>query len=391
EALHCECRIVCDDDCSVLPDCDLVVASPGVPPLKSKLYRQAERSGIEFIGEMEFASRHCGKIPLLAVTGTNGKTTTTELVEHLLKRSGVDAVAAGNIGRPLSDVAADALISGKKPEVVALEVSNFQLEKAPTFAPFAAALLNLASDHEDRYADGFSGYCRVKKSIFDRVDEARRVYGLSFPDAPRRIVRKGDALYDGETRLIGFSGGAMASPHNLENLAAALELVRIFLGRYPELPGALENFAPGAHRMQTVSEICGRIFIDDSKATNPHAVFAALRAMTRPVVLLLGGLDKGMDFSDFAHLDNSRIRAVVLFGQCREKMRAALPGDLPCFDGGMDFEKTVKLAARASRRGDAVLLSPGCASFDMFKSYGDRGDRFQELAGNLSGTDFIAE
>ena len=208
----------------------------------------------------------------------------------------------------------------------------------PTFAPFAAALLNLASDHEDRYSDGFAGYRRVKESIFDRVPENRRVYGLSFADAPHRIIRRGKTLLDGAKTLISFSGNdAMGSAHNLENLAAALELTRLFLGRYPELPAALENFAPGAHRLRQVAEKCGRVFIDDSKATNPHAVFAALRAMTRPVVLLLGGLDKGMDFSPFAQMDTSQVRAVVLFGQCREKMRAALPAMIPAFDGGTDF------------------------------------------------------
>ena len=387
QVLGDDAKIVCDNDTDLLPACDLVVASPGVPPLKSHLYQQAENSGVELIGELEYAFRSC-RFPLLAITGTNGKTTTTELTSHLLKKCGVDAVAAGNIGRPLADVVADALVSGRNPDAVALEVSNFQLEKAPTFAPFAAALLNLASDHEDRYRDGFAGYCRVKKSIFDRVDAAHRVYGLSFADMPHRITRSGNSLCDGDTVLLNTRETALAASHNQENLAAALELTHLFLGKYPVLPGAVADFRPGAHRIERVAEIAGRSFIDDSKATNPHAVFAALAAMQSPVVLLLGGLDKGMDFAPFGKLAPPEIRAVVLFGECRKKMRDALKGDFPVFDGGMDFVETLKLAAQASRQGDAVLLSPGCASFDMFQSYGERGDRFREIALQLTRDDF---
>ncbi len=385
-----EATIVCDDETELLPPCDLVVVSPGVPPLKSHLYQQAEKSGVELIGELEYAFRACD-FPLLAITGTNGKTTTTELTCHLLRKSNVDAVAAGNIGRPLSDVVAEARITGKKPQIVALEVSNFQLEKAPSFAPFAAVLLNLASDHEDRYTGGFDEYCRVKMSIFDRVDAAHRVYGLSFADKPHRITRSGASLCDGDTVLVNTKETALNSPHNQENFAAALELVHLFLGHYPVLPGAVADFHPGAHRLQRVAEIAERLFIDDSKATNPHAVFAALKAMDRPVVLLLGGLDKGMDFSSFESLAAPDIRAVVLFGECRKKMRQHLKGNFPVFDGEMDFVQTLKLAAQASRPGDAVLLSPSCASFDMFKSYGDRGDRFREIALQLTREDFPSE
>ena len=162
EKLGFQAEIVCDNTCKILPEADLIVASPGVPPLTSRLYQQAINSGIEFIGELGFGFRNWQR-PILAITGTNGKTTTTALLTHLLQQCGVRAESAGNIGRPLSDLALDS-----DAEVAVVEVSNFQLELAPEFAPLAAALLNLQSDHIDRYAGGFEEYCQVKRRIFNR-------------------------------------------------------------------------------------------------------------------------------------------------------------------------------------------------------------------------------
>ncbi len=376
--LGCEAQICTDSDTAQLPEADLVVASPGVHPLRSALYQEARARGVEMISELEFGFRHFPH-PVVAITGTNGKTTTTELTTHLLQNSGVKAVSAGNIGLPLSAVAAELLAGKSEVQLAVVEVSSFQLELIRDFAPVAAALLNLASDHEDRYADGFAGYCRAKERIFTHVAPEHRVYGLSMTEFPHLLSWHDGKLYCGEKLIVDPAATTMHLPHNVENLAAALELTYHVLGRFPALPEALAGFAPGAHRQEVVAQRHGITFIDDSKATNPAAVWAALRADSAPAVLLLGGLDKGMDFSSFAAL-GAGIRAVVIFGECRDKIRAALPKDLPIFDGGSDFARVVELAARAARPGDRVLLSPACASMDMFKNYAERGDRFRELA-----------
>ncbi|MDD3886247.1 MAG: UDP-N-acetylmuramoyl-L-alanine--D-glutamate ligase [Victivallaceae bacterium] len=371
----------------------LAVASPGVKPLVSPLYQavkaRADNGDYELLSEMEFAFRHMPQPRrLLAITGTNGKTTTTELTVHLLKACGVAAVPAGNIGFPLADTVADMLehkLGGDALPVV--EVSSFQLERTGTFSPFAAALLNLESDHEDRYAGGFAEYCAVKRSIFDRVADENRVYGLAMTSEKnlRRVTVAGDVLYFDGKPLIELRLTHLNPPHNRENLAAAVELAArilppevIFSRTFSE---AVKSFSPGRHRIETVATGRGVRFVDDSKATNPASVVAAVRSLEpgEKAVILLGGLDKGMDFSPLAGLAGS-FRAAILFGECRAKIAAALDGKCKLIDCGMDFALAVKTAAGEAQSGDVVLLSPACASMDMFKNYAERGERFAELA-----------
>ena len=371
-----ESVILNDGEDAALPaDADLIVTSPGVHPLKSPLYKAALASGKEFIGEMEYGFRHFrGRVA--AITGTNGKTTTTELTAFLLKRAEIDAETAGNIGLPLSELAA----REHQPDIAVVEVSSFQLERAPSFAPLCAALLNLESDHEDRYEGGFAEYCAVKKSIFDRVPEGNRVWGLSFPSRPRRVTFAGDMLLaDGEA-LLDVAQTALNAPHNRENLAAAAELfLRIAPEKKALLPEAAAAFRPGRYRIEFFHERNNIRCYDDSKGTNPSAVAAAVRAVSGPVVLLAGGLDKGMDFSMLRELA-PRLRALVLCGSCREPIAKVFAGTgVPVTDCGMDFEQAVRAMVRAARSGDALMLSPGCASMDMFKNYAERGDRFKEL------------
>lgn len=373
-------RIVTDSDCSVLPEADLIIASPGVPPLSSALYQQAAASQREFIGELEFGFRHFPR-PVLAVTGTNGKTTTTALLTHLLNCMGIRAASAGNIGRPLSDLACAAEL----PQVAVVEVSNFQLELAPTFAPLAAVLLNLESDHVDRYRGGFAEYCQVKKQIFDRVVPENQIWGASFArnkgDDRAQIV-DGILQIDGEP-VVAMAETDLPGPPNAENLLAAVEL---FLRFAPELPlaekkrfaEAVKSFRRDDHRVQFIAEKRGIRFVDDSKGTNPAAVAAAVDSQPGKVVMLMGGLAKGMDFScvkEFAH----RCRAVVVFGQDRQIVAEAFGGTVELCDCGMDFVRAFAAACEYARSGDTVLLSPGCASMDMFKDYKERGNIFQEM------------
>ena len=373
EKLGYLCTIVDDKTCSQLPESDLIVASPGIFPGRSKLYQQAQASGVEFIGELEFASRHF-QHPVLAITGTNGKTTTTELTTFLLNELGVSAVFAGNIGVPLSQVCVDGTCA-----LAVVEVSSFQLELAPDFAPCAAVLLNLASDHEDRYPGGFEEYCQVKRSIFKNVPSENHIYGLSFSDKSRRVTVENNHLFIDGNSVLDLSETALFAPHNIENLAAATELLLRVLPAEKLFDGcfetAVKKFRPGRHRIEVAGNKNDILFINDSKATNPAAVLAAVRSIDRKIVIMLGGLDKGMDFSPLTEI-LPRLRGAVLYGESAPKIKAVLGNLLPCVECGMDFEEAFSSAVKMAQPGDCVLLSPACASMDMFKNYQERGDRF---------------
>ena len=385
-ALGIDSAILNDGDADRLPDCDLVIASPGMHPLRSKLYRAARESGVPMTGEMTFGFAHL-PCPAVAVTGTNGKTTTTELASALLTSLGLKVAACGNIGRPVSDVAAECVEAGKTLyDAVVIEVSSFQLELAENFTPVAAALLNLESDHIDRYAGGFAEYCRVKRSIFDHVRQENRVYGLTMPDkCTRRVtVVNGTACIDGAP-FVRLEETRLGAPHNTENLAAALELV---LRLRPDadrkkLAAGVKAFHPGAHRIEVVGEKNGVTYVNDSKGTNPAAVVAAVRSVKPPVVIMLGGLGKGMDFTPLAALA-PRLRAAVVYGEARNVLGEVMRGaGVKTLDGGTDFERAFELARSEARPGDTVLLSPACASMDMFKNYEERGNTFRAIVQNL--------
>lgn len=377
--------IVCDNDTTVLPEAELIIASPGVPPLVSKLYQQARaRTGVDFIGELEFGARHWKK-PILAITGTNGKTTTTGLVTHLLQQCNINAESAGNIGRPLCD-----LVLNSSADVAVVEVSNFQLELAPEFAPDCAVLLNLASDHVDRYANGFAEYCEVKRKIFNRVPPEMQISGISLPElSPRRAaICNGELFIDGKPILHQDETNLPGAP-NAENLIAAVELIlrfdeQIIFDDLPRFTAAVKSFKRAAHRIENVGAAHGITFINDSKGTNPAAVIAALDAISTPVVILLGGLAKGMDFS-VLRSRKENIRHAVYYGQDREEIKAVLGDCFPGTDTGMDFTAAFNAAVAAAVPGDTVLLSPGCASMDMFTNYKARGNKFKELVTAFKG------
>ncbi len=361
---------------------DRVVASPGVGE-RSQLLNLALERGIPVIGELEFGAGHF-QGPMLAVTGTNGKTTTTELAAHILRRLYPgEVVEAGNIGTPLSAVAAQWLKAPpEKLPLAVVEVSSFQLERTVDFAPIAAAILNIASDHLDRYHGSQEEYSRTKYRIFARVPEENRIalHGLPGGAAMRWSV---DA--DGTFRHLGravFRQDETMLPgsHNRENLLAALELAsRMFDGE--QLTGAVlreavTTFRVGRHRLECFAEIGDVVCVDDSKATNPASVVAALKTLDRPARLLLGGLDKEMDFTPIAECADRIARAYVI-GRSRPRIIAALEGQVD-----MVFCSTLEEAAarmvEEARPGEAVLLSPACASMDMFKDYKERGDCFQQ-------------
>lgn len=362
-----------------------VVLSPGIKP-HSRLLQAALAAGAEILGELEFAGRHFpGRY--LAITGTNGKTTTTELTTALLKAGGVFAEAAGNIGLPLSALAAG-IRAGEYPAdtLPVIEVSSFQLETASEFAPFAAVLLNLGSDHLDRYPGGMAEYEAVKRRVFHGVDAGNRIFGITMPPEGEKhfavdsvgVRRPGGAL------LCRWGELALRGEHNRENVAAALELTdRVIPVETAGVLDALRNFRVGRHRIELVAERNGVEFYDDSKATNPAAVVAAVRALCpngkKRIHLLAGGLDKGMIFDELSPILPC-LKRVYLYGEARAAIGRVLGGD----DFGTDFAAAVEAAAAAAEPGDAVLLSPACASMDLFKNYAERGDRFAEIIRNAN-------
>ncbi|MBE6357989.1 MAG: UDP-N-acetylmuramoyl-L-alanine--D-glutamate ligase [Lentisphaerae bacterium] len=376
-ANNINCTVVSDGGGAVLPDGELIVVSPGVHPAKSALYQAALASGREIVSEMEFGCRFWHK-PLLAVTGTNGKTTTTELTAFLLQQCGVKAECCGNIGRPLSDLAAEAGVC----EVAVIEVSSFQLEKVRDFAPFAGVILNFQSDHIDRYPGGFAEYCATKERMFEHIQPENRIYGLSFAGKKRRVTLAGRMLLVDGKDFFDLDRGDLPGAHNAENAAAAVELCLRFLPEKcvwsGEFRAALEKFRRGRHRVEVIGVRNGVTYVDDSKGTNPAAVLAAIDSLPGKLVILLGGLGKGMDFSPLA-TRAERFRAAVLYGADRAEIAKVLAGKCRCVDCGSDFAVVMKTAKELAHPGDTVLLSPACASMDMFKNYAERGDTFALL------------
>ncbi len=381
-----------------LPEADLIVVSPGVSAT-SIMGKAAYASGVPVISELEFGARHC-RTPIIAITGTNGKTTTTELTCHLLNSAGIRAQTAGNIGIPLCD----AILAKKQPEFYVVEASSFQLDACSTFSPVTAAILNITSDHMNRYGTELD-YAASKFSIFrnitspdmkiirsDLIGYWRKFNSTGKPGRPGPVVfssekPKSDYYFDGKDifikgkKFMAFSETRLMGTHNAENLLASLALV------FAALPGisktrirkAAASFRTGPHRLELVAKRDGITYINDSKATNPDSTVVALRAVgeRKNVCLIAGGLDKNMDFTPVL-AEKGRIKAAFLIGECKKKLSKLWKNDISCAIFS-SFEDAVLAACKKAVRGDVVLLAPGCASMDMFKNYKDRGNKFTHI------------
>ena len=392
---------------SELAACDVIVLSPGVPPTASILHEPA-LAGVQRISELEFAFREL-HAPVLAITGTNGKSTTTAMTAHLLVTSGLDAPAAGNIGTALSDIA----LRPQQPDWVVVEASSFQLADIDTFSPRIGVLTNLSPDHLDRYPS-VDAYYADKARLFRNatrtsiwVLNAEDAAAIELPgeaDGRRRVFRVNtslDAQEEGgwvdasghlciriartDTRLVHHTELRVLGEHNRANaLAAAVAAVSAGASTAAVAEG-LRTFGGLEHRLQVVAEANGVLWVNDSKATNIGSTQVALRSMERPVVLLLGGRHKGEPYTNLLSAMNGRVTHVVAYGEAAEiverdlRMHAALTR----VDGS--FEDAVAQAAAHARAGDAVLLSPACASFDMFRDYEERGRAFSAIARRLAG------
>ena len=370
-----------------------VVVSPGVPPDAPPL-AAARDAGVEIVAELDLGARALQRSKLIVVTGTNGKSTTTALVAHVLASGGVRAESAGNIGRPLIELA-----TGTAPEWIAVEASSFQLHDAPHLAPAIGVLTNLAPDHLDRYPSA-QAYYEDKRLLFRNADDdatwvlngddeavlelaagvrgSRALFRLAGP-ADAWLDRAAQQLMLGQRPLLPRGALPLLGDHNVANALAAA-LAAQAAGMPPEtIARGLAAFHPLRHRLEPVREVRGVVWINDSKATNVAAAGCALRAVTRPIVLIAGGRDKGEPFSFLTPLIRQRCRAVVAYGEARaalsRDLKAAAP-ELVCVES---FDVAVREAGRLARDGDAVLLAPACASFDQFANYEARGDRFRAL------------
>lgn len=389
---------------------DLILLSPGVPH-DLPVFEEARGQGIPVIGELALASKYLKK-PVIAVTGTNGKTTVTTLIGELLRASGLQVFVGGNIGTPLADY----LMSEQDVDWVVLEVSSFQLDTAGAFRPNVGVLLNISPDHLDRYPS-YDDYVLSKLNLFSRQEQNDvAIINIDDPDSvrliegtktlrpgwePRRCLafgkrldgRIGAELHGTSVRLVGdWLGGSddeyeletttlSASP-NLENAAAAILAARVAGCQPAGIKQGLASFNPLPHRMTVAADVDGVRYIDDSKATNIGAVQAALDAMTVPVVLIAGGRDKGGDYSLMAPQVRDKVKALLLIGEAREKMALAFKG-MTRVETLESLQQAVERAHEVASPGDVVLLSPACSSFDMFSDYVERGQVFTRLVKEL--------
>ncbi len=383
---------------ATLAGADMIVISPGLAK-DQPFIAAAQARGAELVGDIELFAR---ALPpgqkLLAVTGSNGKTTVATLVGELARAAGLDASVVGNIGEPVLDVLTAHERGAPWPDVFVVELSSFQLETTASLKPTAASILNVSENHLDRYR-GIGEYATAKARIFagggeqilnrdDMRVRAMRVNGrpvASFgADAPPTardwglIESEGEPwLAHGTDRLLRAGDLALVGRHNVQNALAALALLSTVATIDGKVLAALAAFRGLPHRMERVAEVGGVLFVNDSKATTVAATLAALDGIDRPASLIAGGDGKGQDFAPLRRGVDAHCRAVVLLGRDAPIIAAALAGARPAVEFAAGLEAAVARAIAQSRAGDAVLLSPACASLDMFRDYVERGDRFK--------------
>lgn len=373
---------------------ELIILSPGVDPRLS-IITKARSIEIPIWSEVELAFR-ASSARIIAITGTNGKSTTVTLLGEMFKEAGVPVVVAGNVGTALSEVA-----PGLDPDsTVVAELSSFQLEGIKAFRPFISLLLNLAPDHLNRYSS-LEDYYKAKLRIFENQVPAdyailnaddpeimKRVRGLKakpFYFSRLREVSNGGFLL-GDRILFSRNGkrGEVASQcdvgikgvHNLENALAAITAACLAGIKTDSIQRGLRSFPGLEHRLEMVEEVKGVSYINDSKATNIGAVIRSLESFSQPIVLIAGGRDKGEDFASLVPLVKEKVKAAILIGEAREKLSRALEGTCPIFRAETMGE-AVELSSKLAGKGEVVLLSPACASFDMFSDFEERGMAFK--------------
>jgi UDP-N-acetylmuramoylalanine--D-glutamate ligase len=391
-------RVICGPPASEdKTNYELAVLSPGIDPLsplarsfssrlpQDEAVRPADK--IDMIGELELGWRS-GGLPVIAITGTNGKTTTTELLAQMLNACGQRTIACGNIGKPLSEVAREK----EQFDVLTVEVSSFQLETIQTFRPSVALWLNFAPDHLDRYRS-VADYRAAKLRIFENQTaedvavvnaaenlpqiRARKITFSAYSDRADFRLAGGAIVYDNKP-VLRLSETKLRGSHNIENLMATLAAGTARGLSFEQMVEPLSAYEPRPHRCEFVRQIGGVDYVNDSKATNLDAVEKALLAQSKPIVLIAGGKDKGFNFEPLRSLVKEKVRSTILIGEMAERIARDWSGAVKS-EIASSLADAVERAHAIAEPGDIILFSPGTSSFDMFKSYADRGDQFRAL------------
>ncbi|MEQ8219056.1 MAG: UDP-N-acetylmuramoyl-L-alanine--D-glutamate ligase [Arenibacter sp.] len=381
---------------------DLVMKSPGIPD-KVPLVVKLKEAGIPIISEIEFASRYT-KATIIGITGSNGKTTTTMLTNHILKEGGQHVGMAGNIGDSYAKMVAE-----KDFDYYVLEISSFQLDGIVDFKPHIAILTNITPDHLDRYEYKFENYIaskfRIAKNqtkedylIYDADDEVivqwlqkNPVQSRLLPFSISKKLDEGAYLENDKiiikthNNTIEMSTDALAleGKHNLKNTMAATTAAKLISIRKETIRRSIENFQGAEHRLEKVLKIHHVQYINDSKATNVNATYYALDSMRTPTVWIVGGVDKGNDYKELMPLVREKVKAIICLGLDNSKIKDAFGNVVDLVVETFAMDEAVKVAYKIAERGDTVLLSPACASFDLFKNYEDRGNQFKEAIKKL--------
>ncbi len=382
---------------------DEVMKSPGIPE-KAAIVKMIRAKGIPVISEVELAYRYKGNSKIIAITGSNGKTTTTALTFHICKAAGLDAALVGNIG----DSFAKQVALDPRPLYV-VEVSSFQLDDIETFRPDIAILTNITEDHLDRYEYKFENYIRSKfritmnqqandTFIYCADDEVTLKYLTEYniksnqlPISMKRELPNGAFIKDGDMYVrtgqdfttMSVFDFALKGKHNQYNTMAACVATTTMDIRKDKIRDAVKNFQSLEHRMEHVATVRGVDFINDSKATNVNSTWYALESMTKPTILILGGVDKGNDYSLIADLMKEKVKAIICLGTDNSKIHEAFENMVGTIVNTNNALDAVHAAFHFAEKGDVVLLSPACASFDLFKNYEDRGTQFKQAVKEL--------
>jgi UDP-N-acetylmuramoylalanine--D-glutamate ligase len=385
-----------------LLNADEVVKSPGIGE-KNEWVKKLRAKGVPIISEIELAYRYKGDSKIIAITGSNGKSTTTSLIYHICKTAGLNCALVGNIGYSFArQVAQD-----PKPLYVA-EISSFQLDDIVTFRADVGLLLNITEDHLDRYDYKFENYIRSKfriamnqtagdyfiynldDEVVTKYLEQNQIQSIQLPMSMKEKVEKGgyiqaDQLHvkvESEEQSMSIYDFALKGKHNQYNTMAASVAGATMDIRKSKIREAVETFENLEHRSEAVATVRGVDFVNDSKATNVNSTWYALESMTKPTILILGGVDKGNDYSTIKDLVQEKVKAIVCMGTDNSKIHEAFDGEVKLIDTA-SAENAVQTAFQLASPGDVVLLSPACASFDLFKNYEDRGTQFKEAVKNL--------
>jgi UDP-N-acetylmuramoylalanine--D-glutamate ligase len=384
-------------------EADEVMKSPGIPE-KNELVKKIRKKGIPVISEIELAYRYKGNSRIIGITGSNGKTTTTALTYHICKTGGLDCALVGNIGYSFARQVAE----DPKPWYVA-EISSFQLDDIKTFRPDVAILTNITEDHLDRYDYRFENYINSKFRILENqisgdqfiycADDPVTMQYLGnytinsnpLPISMSKELQKGAFIRNGQMTVtaddermqMSVNDFTLQGKHNQYNTMAA-SLAGVTVGiRKDKIRVAVQSFESLTHRMEPVGTVRGVKFINDSKATNVNSTWYALESMKQPTILILGGVDKGNDYSILLDLVREKVKAIVCLGVDNRKIHEAFQNDVSLIVNTTSAAEAVKAAFHFANPGDAVLLSPACASFDLFKNYEDRGDQFRQAVREL--------